>query len=73
MNWDITDIDKYYRTPEGILVADILATELSHQCKSGRIRALADIDDQLAVGYPFPLYSSDNLYLLFLCWQRRVS
>ena len=27
MSWDITDIDSYYRTPEGVLVADILAAE----------------------------------------------
>ena len=60
MNWDITDVDKYYRTPEGILVADILASELSRQCRSGRISALSDTDDQLAIGYPFPLYPSDQ-------------
>ena len=57
MSWDITDIDSYYRTSEGVLVADILAAELSHQCRSGLIRALTDTAEQLAVGYPFPLYS----------------
>ena len=58
MSWDITDIDGYYRTPEGVLVADILAAELSHQHTSGRMSALADSTDRLAIGYPFPLYSS---------------
>ena len=41
-------------TAEGVLVADILAADLDHQFRSGRIRALADTKDQLAVGYPFP-------------------
>ena len=56
MSWDITDIDSYYRTSEGALVADILVAELSHQCRSGLVRALTDTAEQLAVGYPFPLY-----------------
>ncbi len=60
MSWDITDTDSYYRTIEGILVADILAAELSHQCRLGRIGPPADTNDQLAVGYPFPLYPSDQ-------------
>ena len=60
MSWDITEIDRYYRTPEGVLVADILVAELNHQYKSGRIRAPADAKDQLAVGYPFSLYPSDQ-------------
>ena len=60
MSWDITDTDSYYRTPEGVLVADILAADISHQYRLGRIRALANTEDQLAVGYPFPLYSRDQ-------------
>ena len=60
MSWDVTDTDNYYRTPEGVLVADILATDISHQYRSGRIRALTDTEDQLAVGYPFSLYPSDQ-------------
>ena len=62
MSWDITDIDSYYRTPEGVLVADILAAELSHQCGLGLIRALTDTTEQLAVGYPFPLYSPGSIF-----------
>lgn len=58
MSWDISDTDSYYRTPEGVLVASILAADLAHQYKAGRIRARADAADQLAVGYPFPLYPS---------------
>ena len=38
MSWNVTDIDNYYRTPEGALVADILAADLSYQYSSGRIR-----------------------------------
>ena len=60
MSWNVTDIDNYYRTPEGALVADILAADLSYQYSSGRIRPAAHIEDQLAVGYPFPLYPSDQ-------------
>ena len=56
MSWDISDTDSYYRTSEGILVADILAADLSKHYRAGRIRELADTADQLAVGYPFPLY-----------------
>ena len=58
MSWDISDTDSYYRTPEGVLVAGILAADLSHQYRTGRIRALADTAERLAVGYPFPLYPS---------------
>ena len=60
MSWDISDTDNYYRTPEGVLVANILAADLSHQYRAGRIRALADSADRLAVGYPFPLYPPDQ-------------
>ena len=60
MSWDVTDTDNYYRTPEGVLVADILAADLNHQYSSGRMRTLADTEDQLAVGYPFPLYFPDQ-------------
>ena len=60
MSWDVADTDSYYRTPEGGLVAEILAADLSHQYRSARIRTLSDAEDQLAVGYPFPLYPSNQ-------------
>ena len=60
MSWDVADTDSYYRTPEGGLVAEILASDISHQYRSGRIRMLSDAEDQLAVGYPFPLYPSNQ-------------
>jgi SAM-dependent methyltransferase len=58
MSWDITDTDSYYRTPEGILIAELLAAELSHHYETGRMRMLKDTTEQLAIGYPFPLFST---------------
>ena len=60
MSWDITDTDTYFRTPEGNLVADILAADLSHHYRSGRIRPLVDTAEQLAVGFPFPLFAANQ-------------
>ena len=40
MSWDIPDTDSYYRTPEGVLAAGILAADLSQQHRTGRIRTL---------------------------------
>ena len=72
MSWDITDTDKYYRTPEGQLVAEILVTDLTGLRGTRVTGPDADTSDRLAVGYPFPLLPSDDCPPVFMLSETGV-
>lgn len=61
MNWDVADIDAYYRTAEGHLVARILSDELAATSSNWSNKDEGQRADCLAVGYVFSLLSSENL------------
>ena len=72
MSWDITDTDKYYRTPEGRLVADILAADLArlHDGEAGWLGT--DKAEHLAVGYPFPFIAKADCSPVFMLSETGV-
>ena len=66
MSWDSTDTDNYYRTPEGQLVAEILAADLARLHGGGAGRPGSGKKDRLAIGYPFPLLDETHICPVFM-------